>query len=184
MSTVMEYLQERGVPFRVLLNANAETVLDTVRRHGFHTDEVVKTVVVTTRYGNALLVLRHDREAVEELVAAAFGDEDVGMDGERDLLRNHPDYESGSIPPLGRFFEAPMYVDVDAARSDAIVFAAGRPTLAIRMLTKDLFGDDPVVIAPLTRESEEGERHRAQAVTVEVPGLAVTESVSEAEPAE
>jgi len=184
MSTAMEYLQERGVPFLVLPHSGAETVLDTARRHGFHTDEVVKTVVVTTRYGKALLVLRYDREAVEELVVGAFGDEDVGMAGERDMLRNYPDHEPGSIPPLGRFFQAPMYVDVDVARRDAVVFAAGRPSVAIRMLTKDLFRDDPVVIAPLTRESEEAERQRAEAVTVEEAGLSVTEGVREDEPAE
>ena len=184
MSTVMEYLQERGVPFLVLPHSGAETVLDTARRHGFHTDEVVKTVVVTTRYGNALLVLRYDRDAVEELIVAAFGDEEVGMAGERDLLRNYPDYEPGSIPPLGLFFQAPMYVDTDVARRDAVVFAVGRASLAIRMLTKDLFRDDPVVIAPLTRESQEEERARDQAVTVEEAGVSVTENVAEDERAE
>jgi Ala-tRNA(Pro) deacylase len=184
MSPVMEYLQGRGVPFLVLPHPGAETVLDTARRHGFPTDEVVKTVVVTTRYGNALLVLRADREAVEELVIGAMGDEEVRMAGERDLLRNYPDYEPGSIPPLGLFFQAPMYVDTDVARRDAVVFAVGKPSLAIRMLTKDLFRDDPVVIAPLTRGSEEAERQRAQAVTVEEAGLAVTERVPEDEPAE
>jgi prolyl-tRNA editing enzyme YbaK/EbsC (Cys-tRNA(Pro) deacylase) len=184
MSTVMEHLQQRGLPFLVLPHPEAGTVLDTARRHGFHTDEVVKTVVVTTRYGNALLVLRYDRDAVEELIVGAFGDEEVGMAGERDLLRNFPDHEPDSIPPLGRLFQAPMYVDVDVARRDAVVFAAGRPSVAIRMLTKDLFRDEPVVIAPLTRESEEAERQRAEALTVEEAGLSVTEDVREDEPAE
>jgi prolyl-tRNA editing enzyme YbaK/EbsC (Cys-tRNA(Pro) deacylase) len=128
--------------------------------------------------------LRAGSVTVEELVAAAMGDEEVRMAGERDLLRNYPDYEPGSIPPLGLYFQAPMYVDVDVARRDAVVFAAGRPTLAIRMLTKDLFRDDPVIIAPLTRESEREERERAEAVTVEEPGLSVTESVAEDERAE
>ena len=40
------------------------------------------------------------------------------------------------------------------------------------------------MIAPLTRESEEAERQRAEAVTVEESGLSVTEGVSEDEPAE
>jgi Ala-tRNA(Pro) deacylase len=180
----MEYLQGRGVPFLVLPHPAAETVLDTARRHGFPADEVVKTVVVTTRYGNALLVLRADREAVEELVIEAMGDEEVRMAGERDLLRNYPDYEPGSIPPLGLFFQAPMYVDADVARHDAVVFAVGKPSLAIRMLTKDLFRDDPVVIAPITAESREEERARDRAVTVEEGGVSVTERVAEDEPAE
>jgi Ala-tRNA(Pro) deacylase len=184
MSPVMEYLQGRGVPFLVLPHPHAETVLDTARRHGFPTDEVVKTVVVTTNYGNALLVLRADREAVEELVLEALGDDEVRMAGERDLLRSYPDYEPGSIPPFGLFFQAPMYVDIDVARRDAVMFAVGRPSLAIRMLTKDLFRDDPVVIAPLTRESQEEERRRAEAVTVEEGGVEVTESIAQDEPAE
>lgn len=184
MSSVIGYLTGRGVPFLVLPHPNADTVLDTARRHGFPADEVVKTVVVTTRYGNALLVVPYDREVAEELVVAAFGDGEVGMAGERDLLRNHPDQEPDSIPPLGLFFQAPMYVDVDVARRDAVVFAAGRPSVAIRMLTKDLFLDDPAVIAPLTLESREEELQRAQVVTVEEEGLRVTEGVPEDEPAE
>jgi prolyl-tRNA editing enzyme YbaK/EbsC (Cys-tRNA(Pro) deacylase) len=183
MSSAMEYLQGRGVPFLVLPHPQAETVLDTARRHGFPTAEVVKTVVLTTRYGNALLVLRVDREVVEELVVAALGDEEVVVTGERDLLRNYPDYEPGSIPPLGPFLQAPMYVDAEVARRDAVVFAAGRPSLAIRMLTKDLFREPPVVVAPLTRESEE-EEERAGDVTVREPGLSVTERLPQDEPAE
>ncbi len=103
---------------------------------------------------------------------------------ERDLLRNYPDYEPGSIPPLGLFFSAPMYVDADVARHDAVVFAVGRPALAIRMLTKDLFRDDPAVIVPLTRESAEDERLRDGAVSVDEPDLSITLTVAEDEPAE
>ena len=75
-----------------------------------------------------------------------------------------------------------MYVDAEVARRDAVVFAAGRPSLAIRMLTKDLFREPPVVVAPLTRESEEEER--AGDVTVREPGLSVTERLQQDEPAE
>ena len=116
--------------------------------------------MITTRYGHALLVVGAGREVDEALVVTALGDADVRMAGERDLLRNYPEYEPGSLPPLGLFFQAPMYVDTDVARRDAVVFAAGRPSLAIRMLTKDLFRDDPVVIAPLTRETAEEEQRR------------------------
>jgi Ala-tRNA(Pro) deacylase len=184
MSPVMEYLQGRGVPFLVLPHPQAQTVEETARRHGFPTDEVVTTIVITTRYGHALLVVGADREVDEGLVVRALGDEEIRMAGERDLLRNYPDYEPGTIPPLGLFFQAPMYVDTDVARRDAVVFAAGRPSLGIRMLTKDLFRDDPVMIAPLTRESAEEERRREEAVTVEETGVAVTEEAAQDEPAE
>lgn len=184
MSSVIGYLQERGVPFLVLPDPQAATAVETARRHGFPADEVVKTLVVTTRYGHALLVVGAERDVVDELVVAALGDQEVRLTEERDLLRNYPDYEPGSIPPLGPFFSSPMYVDADVARHDAVVFAVGRPTVAIRMLTKDLFRDDPAVIVPLTRESAEAERLREDGVSVEEPDMSVTETVAEDEPAE
>ena len=184
MSPVMEYLQGRGVPFLVLPHPAAVSVEETAGRHGFPRDEVVTTVVITTRYGHALLVVGAGREVDETLVVAALGDSDIRMAGERDLLRNYPEYEPGSLPPLGLFFQAPMYVDTDVARRDAVVFAAGRPSLGIRMLTKDLFRDDPVVIAPLTPESAEEERRREEALTVEETGVSVTEEAAQDEPAE
>jgi len=184
MSPVMEYLQGRGVPFLVLPHPQATGVAETARRHGFPIDEVVITVVITTRYGHALLVVGAGREVDESLVVTALGDQEIRMAGERDLLRNYPEYEPGTIPPLGLFFQAPVYVDTDVARREAVVFAAGRPSLAIRMLTKDLFRDDPVMVAPLTRESAEEERRREASVTVEEAGVAVTEDVTQDEPAE
>jgi prolyl-tRNA editing enzyme YbaK/EbsC (Cys-tRNA(Pro) deacylase) len=184
MSSVIGYLQERGVPFLVLPDPEAETAVDTARRHGFLADEVVKTLVVTTRYGHALLVVGAGRDVVHELMVAALGDQEVRMTEERDLVRNYPGYEPGSIPPLGPLFSAPMYVDTDVARHDAVVFSVGRPALAIRMLTKDLFRDEPAVIAPLTRESAEGERLRDDALSLEEPGISVTETAAEDEPAE
>jgi Ala-tRNA(Pro) deacylase len=184
MSSVIGYLQERGVPFLVLPDPQAKSVVETARRHGFPADEVVKTVVVTTRYGHALLVVGAARDVEDDLVVGALGDQEVRLTEERDLLRNYPDYEPGSIPPLGSFFSSPLYVDTDVARHDAVVFAVARPTVAIRMLTKDLFRDDPAVIVPLTRESAEGERARAEGVSVDEPGMSVTETVAEDEPAE
>jgi Ala-tRNA(Pro) deacylase len=153
MSSVMEYLQGRGVAFLVLPSPQAAEVVDAARAHGFSPDEVVRTCVVTTRYGHALMVIPAGRELDEALVISALGDDQIRMTGERDLLRNYPDYEPGALPPLGLFFSAPMYVDTAVAGREAVVFAVGRASLAIRMLTKDLFRDDPVVIAPLTRES-------------------------------
>ncbi len=184
MPSVIGYLQERGLPFLVLPDAQAESTVETARRHGFPADEVVKTLVVTTRYGHALLVVGADRHVEDELMIAALGDQEVRMTEERDLLRNYPDYEPGSIPPLGPMFSAPMYVDADVVRHEAVVFAVGRPTVAIRMLTKDLLRDDPAVIVPLTRESVQGEGLPDEALRIRGPGISIIHSVGLDEPAE
>jgi prolyl-tRNA editing enzyme YbaK/EbsC (Cys-tRNA(Pro) deacylase) len=51
---------------------------------------------------------------------------------------------------------APMYVDPAVVGRDEIVFAAGRQDISIKMATRDLFGSDPVVVAPLTSGSRVG----------------------------
>jgi prolyl-tRNA editing enzyme YbaK/EbsC (Cys-tRNA(Pro) deacylase) len=71
VSPVMEYLQRRGVPFLVLLDPAATTADETAARHGFPHDEVIRTVVFTTRYGHALLVVGSGRDVDEALVVAA-----------------------------------------------------------------------------------------------------------------
>jgi Uncharacterized conserved protein len=149
----MEYLQGRGVAFLVLPNPAAEYAEDTARKHGFPVEEVVKTVVINGRYGHALMVIPAGQELDLDLAEEALADPEARPANERDLARTFPDYQPGSLPPLGLFFLAPMYVDPSVAKREAVVFAAGRASLAIRMLTRDLFRDDPVVIAPLTKSS-------------------------------
>ena len=182
MLPLMEYLQTREAPFLVLPHPPAQTVGETARHHGFSPDEVVSTVVVATRFGQALLVVGAGREVDRELVVMALGDGEIRFPGERELLRTYPDHEPRSIPPLGALFEAPVYVDTDVAWRTAVVFSAGRPSLAIRMLTKDLFGDDSVMIAALTRQpSEEEEPGRGEEIVVEEAGVTLIGSAAQDE---
>ncbi len=64
------------------------------------------------------------------------------------------------------------------------MFAVGRPTVAIRMLTEDLLRDDPAVIVPLTRESVQGEGLPDEALRIRGPGISIIHSVGLDEPAE
>jgi Ala-tRNA(Pro) deacylase len=157
VSTVMEYLQGRGVAFLVLPDPMAERPEDAARKHGFSVDEVVRTAVIAGRFGHSLMVIPASRELDLDLVKAALDDPEARVASERDMARSFPDYETGSLPPLGLFFLAPMYVDPAVANSEAVIFHVGRVSLGIRMPTRDLFRDDPIVVAPLTRGSAEPE---------------------------
>lgn len=151
----MEYLQGRGVAFLVLPDPMAEMPEDAARKHGFPVDEVVKTVVMAGRFGHSLTVIPASRELDIDLAKAALDDPDARPASERDIARSFPDFENGSLPPLGLFFLAPLFVDPAVADREAVVFHVGRMSLAIRMQTHDLFRDDPFVVAPLTAESRE-----------------------------
>jgi Ala-tRNA(Pro) deacylase len=153
MAYVMDYLQGRGVTFTVIPHPRTPPVQGEAHALRAHEDLVTKTIVVIADYGPALMVIPASRRLDLALVVEAVGDPDARLATERELERQFPDYERGALPPLSMMLLAPMYADPAVAERDEIVFAAGRQDVSIRMSTRDLFGTDPVVITPLTRES-------------------------------
>jgi Ala-tRNA(Pro) deacylase len=154
MAYVLDYLQGRGVTFTVIPHTRSTTAEGEAGATGVPADLVATTVVVIANYGPALLVIPASRKLDLDLVADAVGDPQARLATERELERQFPDYELGALPPLTMLLLAPMYVDPAVLEPDEFVFAAGRQDVSIKMRTSDLFGNDPVVITPLTAESK------------------------------
>jgi len=165
MSYVLDYLQGRGAAFTVIPHPKTATAIGEAHTLQLAEDEVVKTLVVIANYGPALMVVPASRRLDMEAAAAATADPQVRLATERELERQFPDYQLGTLPPLSMLLLAPMYVDPVVAERETIVFAAGRQDISIRMATSDLFGADPVVITPLTAESRAAEAAQAAPTT-------------------
>ncbi len=153
MSELMDYLQGRGVTFTVIPQGRAAPVTGEEPPMSLPQDEMVRTVVVIANYGPVLMVVPASRTLDMKLAAVATRDIRVRLATERELEQTFPDYEPGALPPISMMLLAPMYVDPAIMARDQVVFAAGRKDVSIRMATEDLFGTDPVVITPLTAES-------------------------------
>lgn len=153
-SGLLEYLQGRGVTFTVIPHAPVPDPSQQAVTRGFPPEEVVHTQVFIAEFGPALAVVPAGAEADLELVREATDDAYARPATEREMARNFPDYEPGSLPPLGLLFLAPMYVDPQVMEQRSVVFAAGKQNVSIRMATRDLFRDDPVVITPLVTSGE------------------------------
>jgi Ala-tRNA(Pro) deacylase len=153
MAFVLEYLQGRGQVFTVIPHPKALFGREEAPPAPIPEELLTRTVVAMANYGPALLVIPASRKLDLALVAEAVGDPNARLATEHELERRFPDYELGALPPLSMLLLAPMYVDPTVAERDEIVFAAGRRDVSVRMATRDLFGNDPVVIAPLTAES-------------------------------
>ncbi len=153
MAYVLDYLQGRGAMFTVIPHARATTAEGEAHAAGIPSDMVAKTVVVIANFGPALVVIPSSRRLDMGLVTQAVGDPETRLATERELERQFPDYELGTLPPLSMLLLAPMYVDPAIAEREEVVLAAGRQDVSIKMSTGDLFGRDPVVIIPLTAES-------------------------------
>jgi len=153
MAAVAEFLEQRGVPFEVIPHERTYTSIDEARALGIAADEVVKTVVLDTVSGHALAVVPASRRVDIRLVRAATGDAHVRLASEDELKRDFPRLELGAFPPLGSILEVPTYVDPEVLAHDTVVFAAGSQNESVRARTEDLFRDEPITKAPLTKHT-------------------------------
>ncbi|MEA2581495.1 MAG: Ala-tRNA(Pro) deacylase [Actinomycetota bacterium] len=168
MSAIIEYLQGKGVAFTVLPSPQSDSALDTIQAHGVPAAELARTVVMTYRFGFALMVIPTEAELDLHLAQIAMDDPEAREASLREIAAHFEKLDAACIPPLGLYFLAPMWVDPEIAHRDQIAFAAGRPSLVIRMSRSDLFRDDPFVITPLTVPSAEAEAVDTPPVTAEI----------------
>ena len=153
MSTVMDYLRGRGVPFLVLPHPDATTAEETAERHSIDLDEMVHTVVMANRFGHALMVVPWTRRLDLGLARRAMNDPSVRPATDGELLDKAPEFDPDAWPPLGLFLLMPTFVDRQVAGLEQVVFPAGKPTMLVCVQAEELFGDDPVVITALTSDS-------------------------------
>jgi len=153
MASVLEYLQGRGQVFTVIPHPRTPIAQGNARASHVPAELVVKTLVAIGQDGLAVLVIPASRRLALELLPETLGDPNARLATERELERQFPDYELGTVPPLSMLLLAPLYVDPAVVERSEIVFSAGRRDVSIKMATRDLFGNDPVVITPLTDES-------------------------------
>jgi prolyl-tRNA editing enzyme YbaK/EbsC (Cys-tRNA(Pro) deacylase) len=153
MSSVLEYLRGRAVPFVVFPDPESDLTEHTAERHGVDVDELVRTEVVSNRFGFALMVVPWDRRLDIALARRAMNDPDARLATREELTAKVPEFDPDSWPPLGLFLLMPTFVDREVAGRDQVVFPAGRPSALVCLQTDELFGDDPVVITALTSEA-------------------------------
>lgn len=151
MSVTTEYLEKRGVPFEVVAHEKTFTSIDEAKALGIDADEVVKTLLVDAEQGRFLAVVPGDRRLDMKLVEAVLGDKHAHLAKEDELESVYPEFELGSLPPLGSLLRAHAYVDPDVMRHETVVFAGGTQTESIKARTADLFHDEPLTVTKLTR---------------------------------
>jgi Ala-tRNA(Pro) deacylase len=137
MAAVTEHLEGRGIPFELVPHERAYTSIEEARALGIAADEVVKTIVLDTEGGHALVGDKHARFATEE-----------------ELERDFPAYELGALAPLGSLLGTPTYVDPEVLAHETVVFPAGTQRESVKVRTEDLFREEPFTRAPLTKVAE------------------------------
>jgi prolyl-tRNA editing enzyme YbaK/EbsC (Cys-tRNA(Pro) deacylase) len=165
VSVIIEYLQGRGVAFTVLPTPQSETALETAKAHAVPASELAQTVVVNYRFGFAMMIMPVEAELNLFLAQEALDDPDARRATHREVVTHFAGMDATCIPPLGLYFLAPMWVDPEIAGREQITFAAGKPSLLIRMRSADLFRDEPYVVTGISTSQQTD-------ATVNVPDVA------------
>ena len=155
MSLTTEYLEGRGVPFDVIAHDKAFTTIDEARALGVEADAVVKTLLMDTAAGHVLAVIPGDRRLDMRLVEGVAGDKHAHLATEQEIERDLPGVELGSLPPLGGLLKMHAYVDPEVLEHETIVFAAGTQTESVRARTEDVFREETVTVAKITKDFAE-----------------------------
>ena len=158
VSVVTDLLDKRGGPFELIPHDQAYTSIAEATALGISADEVLKALVLDTASGNAIAVVPGSRRLDMRTVEEAVGAKHVRLATEGEIEKNFPGYELGALPPIGSLFGAQTFVDPEVLQHDTVVIAAGSQTESVKLRTEDLFRDEPVTIAPLTRYSAAGEQ--------------------------
>jgi Ala-tRNA(Pro) deacylase len=155
MSAVTDHLEGRGVAFEALRHEQAYTSIDEARALGIEADEVLKTLVIDTAKGHVAVVVPASRRLAMHAVQRAVGDRHARLASEEELRNDFPGFELGAFPPLSSLLGIPVVVDPEVMRHETVVFASGTQTGSVRCRTEDLFRNEAVELAELTRPSKD-----------------------------
>ena len=153
MTSVLDYLLGRGLPFLVLPSPDSVSAKEAAAAHDVDPRDVVRTEVIVGRVGLSLLVVPAGRYLDLELAQKALQDAGARFATHAEIRALAPGCDIGAIPPLSLFVLAPMFVDPAVAELQQVVFPAGRNNILVCMQRQHLFRDDPYVVVALTRES-------------------------------
>jgi Ala-tRNA(Pro) deacylase len=131
-------LEQNRVEYEVLPHAEAFTSQEVAQSVHVTGRVVAKVVVVREPAGGHLLVAVPASCRLDlAILRRETGRPGLVLATERELQTLFPDCEVGAMPPLGRLYGLPMYLDRCLERSSTILFQAGNHHEVVRMATED-----------------------------------------------
>lgn len=131
-------LEENGVTFEVVRHDPAFTAQQLAARIHVPGKEFVKSVVVRLDGRYAIAALPAHRLVDEKALARVAGAARCELATEAEFRDLFPECEVGAMPPVGRLYDLPTYVDEEVTRDESIVANAGTHAEAIRLRYQDL----------------------------------------------
>lgn len=151
LERLREFFQANQAAYSHSVHPTAFTAREVATAEHLPTREVAKTVVVHSDIGYAMLVIPATKLVDFQEVRHELGFKQIRMATEYELEKIFPDCELGAMPPIGRLYGLPVYLDAGIADERLIAFNAGTHRDLIHMLTSEYRRLVRPVIVPLTR---------------------------------
>lgn len=133
------FLKKHHVQYEIIVHPTRYTN-DEIAQVEHESGNHVAKVVIFKSKGNDLMAVLPASHSVDFLKMSAFlGTQDVQMESEMEFESLFPDCEVGAMPPFGKLYQMPCYVDRSLRDADEIVFNAGNHRESIKVQAKDFF---------------------------------------------
>jgi Ala-tRNA(Pro) deacylase len=147
------FLDENRIPYTHSVHPLAYTAREVASAEHIPAHEVAKTVVIHGDEGYAMLVLPANMVVDFQEVRHALGLTHVRLATETELGQLFPDCDLGAMPPFGKLYNLPVYMDSALLRDEKIAFNAGTHRDVIHMRLEDFRQMASPTVVSVARES-------------------------------
>ena len=137
LNRCLKYLNHHHVPYTHTIHPTAFRAREVASAEHLAPYQIAKTVVFCGDGVYAMAVLPADCAIDVEGLAAALGLQEVRLATEEELSELFPHAELGAMPPLGKLFNLPVYLDERLNEEKHIVFNAGTHRDSVHMSVAD-----------------------------------------------
>lgn len=142
------YLRSRGVAFEEQEHRPAYTAQEVAAAEHVPGRSLAKVVMVFGDDRLVMLVVPASHRVDLDRAAAALEAEKVRLAKEQEFAGYFPDCEPGAMPPFGKLYGVPVYVDRSLGESETVVFQAGSHTHTMSLR----YADFARLVAPSVSE--------------------------------
>ena len=132
-----QYLRENGVGFEVMTHGQAYTMQEAAAALHVPGRQLAKVVMVRADGQNIMLVLAAPDRLDFAKVGAMLGAPGVRLAREDEFSGLFPDCDTGAMPPFGKLYDVPLYVDRFLADEPVVIFRIGTHRETMKMAYGD-----------------------------------------------
>jgi Ala-tRNA(Pro) deacylase len=133
-----EFLDSHHVKYVTKTHPVAYTAQEIAFLAHVHGREFAKTVIVRIDGALAMAVLPASYQVDLALLKTAANGKKIGLASEGDFRDRFPECELGAMPPFGRLYGMPVFVEESLTKDKEIAFNAGTHRELIRLSYDDL----------------------------------------------